>query len=334
MKKWLLVLLCLLVASAFFSEDASAQSNCLIGGGEIYDINQPGLFNCQAPPLFVFTGYTCWAWKCPPAAGPVESGCGPCGGKAKAGGPIILETGDTFIEENDIRIPGLANGLVLDRTWNSRWPTTQTASQVGLFGPNWRSTYEERIFGGSDNFIKYARSDGSFWSFSGFLGTVLAPANGGASIGLDNNRTQWTVTYKNGERRLFSYASGSLTAIIDRNGNTTQLTYDGLNRLVTVTDPASRHLTFTYANNTSYLVTGVTSDVGPSLTYTYDSQNRLIQVTRPDQTTLNFQYDSNSMITAVTDSNGKVLESHTYDSDHRGLTSSRAGGVEALTISY
>ncbi len=319
MKKWFMVLLCLLVASAFLSEDASAQSNCLIPGSEIYDINQPGLFNCQPPPLFVFTGYTCWAWRCPPAAGPQENGCASC---ASGGRPIDLTTGDTFIEENDVRIPGLGNGLVLDRTWTSQWPTTQTAFQVGIFGPNWRSTYEERIFGGSDNFIKYARSDGSFWSFGGFLGPVLAPSNGGASLSVDSNRTQWTVTYKNGERRLFNYASGSLTAIIDRNGNTTQLTYDGLNRLVTVTDPVSRHLTFTYASSSSYLVTGVTSDVGLSLTYTYDAQNRLIQVTKPDQTTLNFQYDTNSMITAVTDFNGKVLESHTYDSSHRGLTCS------------
>jgi hypothetical protein len=40
------------------------------------------------------------------------------------------------------------------------------------------------------------------------------------------------------------------------------------------------------------------------------------------------------MITAVMDSAGKVLESHTYDSKGRGLTSSRAGGVEAITVSY
>src|SRR4029077_12757374 len=105
------------------------------------------------------------------------------------------------------------------------------------------------------------------------------------------------------------------------------LTYDGLNRLVTVTDPASRYLTFTYASNTSFLITGVTASVGPSLTYGYDTQNRLSQVTKPDQTTLTFQYDSNSNITAVLDSNNKVLESHTYDSNHRGLTSSRANGV-------
>ena len=40
------------------------------------------------------------------------------------------------------------------------------------------------------------------------------------------------------------------------------------------------------------------------------------------------------MITAVKDSQGKVLEAHTYDSAGRGLSSSRANGVESVTISF
>jgi YD repeat-containing protein len=342
MERLRLVFLCFILFSGSFCADVWAQAppqSCLHGVSEVYNINVPGLFNCQPPPLFEFIGYTCWFLTCPPPDCVKECRCPPggCGGKGgnQGGKPIHFSDGNTFIEQNDVSLPGLSNGLRLTRTWNSTWPDTQMVSQVGSFGPNWRSTYEERIFGGSDNYIKYARSDGSFWSFGGGLGTVLGPANGGASLSLDNGLTQWTVTFQNGERRTFNYNSGSLTAIIDRNGNTTQLTYDGLNRLVTVTDPVGRHLTFTYANNTSFLVTGVSSDVGNlSLTYTYDTQNRLIQVTKPDLTTLNFQYDSNSMITSVTDSNGKVLESHTYDSNHRGLTSARANGVEALTVTY
>jgi YD repeat-containing protein len=125
-----------------------------------------------------------------------------------------------------------------------------------------------------------------------------------------------------------------LTTIIDRNGNTTTLTYDGANRLATVTDPVSRQLTFTYGSPSSHLVTGVSSSVGISLTYAYDGQNRLSQITNPDSTTISFAYDSQSRIMSVTDMNGKILESHTYDSNGRGLTSSRALGVDAITVSY
>jgi len=218
------------------------------------------------------------------------------------------------------------------------WPATLSAYQIGLFGPNWRSNFEERLFVGSDHYLKYARGDGSFWSLTYINSnggttnyTVVAPAN--VSATLSSGSSYWKLTFQNGEQRLFDNVSGKLTAIIDRNGNTTQLTYDSLVRLVTVTDPASRHLYFGYGSG-SYLVASVTSDFGESATYSYDIQGRLSQVTQPDGSTLSFQYDSNSFVSAVVDSNGKILEAHTYDSSGRGLTSSRANGVDAVTISY
>jgi YD repeat-containing protein len=183
--------------------------------------------------------------------------------------------------------------------------------------------------------VKYARADGSFWSFLFYGSTptyhLAAPAYGRAT--LVYGTSDWTVTFENGEKRLFDTTSGSLVQIIDRNGNVTHLSYDATNRLTTVTDPASRHLYFNYGTN-SNLIASITSDIGLSLSYTYDNQGRLIKVTKPDQTTVSFQYDTNSKITAVLDNDGKVLESHTYDSYGRGLTSARAGGVEAATVSY
>ena len=165
-----------------------------------------------------------------------------------------------------------------------------------------------------------------------------APANVSAKLvqtgGLISTNP-WILTFQNGEQRQFDYATGHLTAIIDRNGNTTQLSYDGSNRLVTVTSPTSQHLYFNYGTGaTANLVTSVTSDFGVTLSYQYDSQGRLSQITEPDLTTVSFTYNAQSEITAVTDNNGKVLESHTYDSTGRGLTSSQANGVNALTVTY
>lgn len=270
------------------------------------------------------------------------NGCHPipeCPSCNTAGNPIDLASGNTNITQTDVRVPGLGGGLSLARTWNSMWPPNESAYRQGLFGPNWRSTYEERIFTGNDGFMKYSRGDGSFWSF-GYTGNnnnsnyfgVASPANQTAT--LVGSTTNWALTFQNGEQRVFDIASGFLLSITDRNGNTTQLSYDSSSRLASVTDPAGRHLYFSYANPSSYVVSAITSDVGLSLSYSYDTQGRLVQVTKPDATTVSFQYDSNSYITAVLDSNNKVLESHTYDSQGRGLTSSRAGGVEAVTISY
>jgi YD repeat-containing protein len=331
-----LIVLTMMVCGDGFVASAQGPDDCWYWIGVSGPLNPPlGAFDCQC-----FDGCSCKMWKagasCAPAAAPPETapGPGPCPGGCQGGGPINLKTGNTYIEETDARVPDLGGGLTLLRTWNSMWPPTQAAFQTtGLFGLNWRSTYEERVFQGSDDYMKYSRSDGSFWSIAG--GSVDAPSSvSGVYLAINPSYTQYVMTFQNGEQRTFSYTSGSLTAITDRNGNTTQLTYDSLNRLTTVTDPGGHHLYFGYQNNSSYLVASVTSDVGISLSYAYDSRGRLTQVTEPDLTTLNYSYDSNSNITSVTDSAGKIIESHTYDSFGRGLTSSRANGVEAITVSY
>ena len=263
------------------------------------------------------------------------------------GHPINLATGNTFIAQQDVRVPGLGNGLTLVRTWNSL--LRSSLSSIGLFGPNWRSNFEERIYIDDDNTVAYARGDGSVWNFVAGASTTftppappntsvtfhpVAPSNATASLFYGST---WTLVLQNGEQRVFDGISGNLLSISDRNGNTTQLTYDGSYRLLSVTDPAARHLYFSYASPSSYLVTGVTSDVGISLSYSYDGQGRLTQYTKPDNTTVSFQYNNTSnpiLITTVLDQNGVVLESHTYDTLGRGLTSSRANGVEAVTITY
>jgi YD repeat-containing protein len=273
--------------------------------------------------------YLAAAMKCPPKP--------PCH-CTDGGSPISLSTGETFITQTDIRIPGLAGGLSLVRTWDSYWSANLVPFQVGVFGSNWRSTYEERIVMSTDNYVTYMRGDDLFWSFgtggSTTSWTVMSPANAAAKLNTDTSTNSYfTLTFQNGEQRRFDKTTGNLIAIIDRNGNTTTVAYDTSGRLSTVTDAASRYLTFNYTGNSS-LVSSVSSSVGISLSYSYDTQGRLAQVTKPDQTTVIFAYDSHSRITTVTDSNGKVLESHTYDTSNRGLTSSRANGVEAVTISY
>ncbi len=283
---------------------------------------------------------SCWVpnYTCPPAV----TICLKCLlGTPTASLPVSLASGNTYITQTDVRIPGLSNGLTLVRTWNSKWPVSLSRYGVGLFGPSWRSNFEEQVILDSDNYWKYLRGDGTIWAFGfWYFGSngvntwrTAAPANIAAT--LTSGSTYWTMTFPNGEQRHFDNTTGSLTAIIDRNGNTTQLSYDSANRLATVTDAASRHLNFSYPNGSSFLISGVTSDVGISLSYAYDSQNRLSTVTNPDLSTLSFTYNGNSsLITAVKDSNGKIIESHTYDSGGRGLTASQAGGVNAVTFTY
>jgi len=336
MKNTLALLLAVMVLQCVWSPSAAGQvGNTCLGvfgnGWTLFGGCPPGTitFYIEGP---ILVNCVVWTYHCPP----IDAGPETCPGCATAAAshPISLASGNTYIKETDVSLPGLSGGLQLVRMWNSMWPSTQTAYQIGMFGPNWRSNFEEHMFVGSDYYIKYARGDGSFWSFGYGPGTnlsVAAPANITASLVMGSS--YWTLTFQNGEQRLFDNLTGRLITIIDRNGNTTQLSYDGLGRLVAVTDPVSRHLYFGYSGSGS-LVTSLTSDVGISLSYSYDGEGRLTQVTEPDSSTLNFAYNSASLISSVTDTDGHTLESHTYDSSGRGLTASRAGGVDGVTVSY
>lgn len=334
----------------------------------------PGMHNCEqfAPFLDVCEVPN---WQCAAPNSPSETLTCPCSkgtspAKPTGGQPISLATGETFITETDISLPGLNGGLSLTRQWNSMWPSADSAYETGMFGPNWRSTYEEQVFVGSDYYFKYLQSDGNILSFgfgpdkpskysdadmmmsspfmmlagptgfghhqnaaSSVAEVAAGGGGGGGGAGVYIRPTYFAIHFGDGTERDFDINSGKLTAIVDRNGNATTISHDSLGHVSTVTDPAGRHLYFSYGSGTS-LVAAVTTDFGISTSYSYDTQGRLTQVTEPDSSTVSFQYDSNSLISEVLDSNGHVLEAHTYDSSGRALTSSQANGVNSVTLTY
>jgi len=349
-KKIFGALLFLLISQCLLSPPSAAQNAdpCNVTTSWWFtDPLPPGWFSYKPyPGAFVFLiaahlascspGPQC---NCPPPP-PSSPGSGPGPGPSSpttpvSSLPVYLTSGNTYIEGTDLSLPGLGGGLSLRRQWISPWPAGEALLSVGIFGPIWRSTFEEKVFMSADNWLRYARGDGSFWAFGYSHGAWIVASPAPASATLSQTATNWLITFQSGEKRLFSLTTGQLTAIIDRNGNTTQIAYDSSNRVATVTDPASRHLYFNYGN-TSWpnVVSSVTSDFGVTLSYSYDTSGRLVQITRPDLTTINYTYNAQSQITQVTDSNGKVLESHTYDSSGRGLTASQANGVNAVTYSY
>jgi YD repeat-containing protein len=303
--------------------------------------------------------YTLWWASCIPVLPAGAYDCAPVGGftsecvvntcvppcpecDAQSSKPVHLATGDTYITQTDVRIPGLGGGLALSRSWHSI--PFSSRSTLGMFGPNWTSSFEENVFVDTGNVVTYLRGDGGVWYFAwrswdsngNPYFAVGGPASQTATLTqmVLQPTPYWTLVFQSGETRVYDWISGKLLSITDRNGNTTALSYDASYRLSTVTDAVNRHLYFSYASPSSFLVTGVTSDFGVSLQYAYDGQGRLSQVTYPDQTTVSYQYDQGSRITAVMDSNGKVLESHTYNTCGQGLTAARGGGVEAVTVSY
>lgn len=290
---------------------------------------------------------------------PPSGGCSSC---TTAGQPIDLGTGNTYIQQTDVQLPGLGGGLMLKRTWSS----LPAGASGGMFGPGWLSNVEEQIYPDSDGTMKYLRSDGSVWSFA-YVGNppayvLVSPTNGQAvltEIIQANTPTGWMITFQNGEQRYFALNpawnrqskspqtnGGKLNSITDRNGHATTLAYDTTNQggvltetnVLSVTDSAGHTLYFTY--NDSSQVASVTSNPGTGINVRYSysptpgGYPALTRITQSDNTFVTYSYDAFGNITSVNDMNDKVIESHTYDLLRRGLSSSHANGVGALTVTY
>lgn len=262
----------------------------------------------------------------------------------QAGKPINLINGNTWITQRDYDLPGLAGGLELERTWNSGWPNMitwpggPTMDLSGMFGHSWRSTYEERLQTLTGGITKYWQANGNAWFFTwdsiNLVYVLTDPVTARGTLTYDSGTTQYTLTFKNGSKRIFNSA-GQLIALKDRNGNQTTITLDGSNRITQVTDAASRSIYFDYLNGTfPNLATALRDSVGTVATYLYDASGRLTKVTYADNAAINYVYNASNLITDVKDTNNVLLETHTYDAQRRGTLSERDNNVEKVTIFY
>jgi RHS repeat-associated protein len=206
-----------------------------------------------------------------------------------------------------------------------------------MFGDGWTSTYEESLSQSSSG-LKYWSGAGTAWTFSfnSSTGTytLSSPSDARGTLTFDSTLNQYTVTLKNGAKRSFD-SNGLLLKLLDRNANTTNLIYDNSGRLSTVTDAAGRTLSFVYADPSNLnQVTAISDAAGTIATYTYAPNGVLSSVIYADGSGFNFTSDASNLITNVTDPDGKAIESHSYDSMRRGLSSGEANNIRSVSISY
>jgi RHS repeat-associated protein len=262
---------------------------------------------------------------------------------ATGGGPVNLANGNTYIQQQDYSLPGARGGLSLGRTWHSMWQAllgtdSGAPGQAGMFGNGWISSYEQRlnlhtVNGGSGVKVWSSSGNSNFFSYNASLShyTPVSPLTLQAGLTFNSSNNTYTYTSHDGTQQVFTQA-GYLTTLIDRNNNQTVISYDGQNRITQVTDPVGRWIKFNYSDsNNPKQATSVYDAVGTIATYTYSNNDgnlhRLLSITYADGTALQFQYNdpnSNTLISAVVDGAGKVIEQHTYDTQRRGLTSARA----------
>jgi len=248
--------------------------------------------------------------------------CAPC---AAVGEPVSCLTGNMFLDQTDASIPGWGPGLNLTRSYNSG---TAYGGYEGAFGAGWTHTYEKKLDVMEPGVVMVRNSNGvaTFYRDSNGSQTFGAHLPATAKESVAESGGTYVRNFPDGAYETYD-SSGNLTSMVDAVGNTLSLAYES-GKLVSVTDPAGRQLTFTYAGGH---ITSVSGPAGVIAEYTYNGNN-LETVTYPDQSGYAFSYDADRL-TQVTDHEGVILETHTYEGN-RATTSEIADGQELYTFNY
>jgi RHS repeat-associated protein len=177
---------------------------------------------------------------------------------------------------------------------------------------NWLSYVTDDPNNAGANVSRYLAGGGAYYytGYKASTGQFVAQDNDGSIL---VRASQAPITYRHqladGSVEIYGQSDGAasyprnifLSQIIDSQGNTLTLNYDGQQRLTSLTDATGRQTTFTYGlPGHSLMVTQITDPFGRSANLTYDASARLSSITDVIGLTSSFTYDANSLVDSMT----------------------------------
>jgi RHS repeat-associated protein len=257
--------------------------------------------------------------------------------------PVNDATGEFWHTFTDFHIPGR---MPLDFT------RTYSSLRTGTLGPTgygWTDDYNEFLsFDGSGNATVHAGNGSAFVFTFTSPSTYMAAPSEHVSL-VKNGDGTFTLTDTGQNQTVFNAPVSNLSTLaklVDRHGGaayTLTLAYNGDGTLATVSDPASRTLTFSYQTiGSSKLVSSVTDSATPARTasFQYGTNSSdpttylsLTQVTDVAGGLTKFTYDSNHYLLTMTDPNSGVT-TNTYDSSSHRITSQKDPLQRVTGFSY
>jgi RHS repeat-associated protein len=202
-------------------------------------------------------------------------------------------------------------------------------STTGPLGIGWTHDFNVSIITNTNGSLYLRQGDGSSVLFSP-SGSVYYPdaMSRDTSTIVKNTNGSYTRTTRYGKVYNFN-SSGQLTSIVDRNGNTTTLTYTG-NNLTGITDSTGRTIVLGVSGGK---IISVTDFSGKTSTISYSAAGLISSIADPLGNTWNFQYDSNNRMVQKTDPSGNT-SSYTYDATTGMLTSSTDPNNMVISVAY
>jgi RHS repeat-associated protein len=258
-----------------------------------------------------------WHFVAPPPP-PVVDDFPPCSPSAcdcaRTGGPVDLATGNKIESTTDISFGGARGGLALTRTHTTG---LAAGAYVGRFGRGIKDNYDIQLTGdfqsrGAGRVLMPEERVGQLFNGDPDGGLFFTTAGSVVQLG-DSVRklTDGSFVYRraDGSEKRFD-SNRRLVAMLDRTGNTTNLSYAGAN-LIQITDPVGRSITLDY--DSSNRVTRATDPLGHIWQYSYDNAGLLFRVTDPLQNVTQYAYDFAGRLLSITDPRGALVKQLTYD---------------------
>jgi RHS repeat-associated protein len=250
-----------------------------------------------------------------------RGGCNPselgCCSRGQEADPCDTATGEFWLSESDLTVPGRGPPLDFKRTYSSIAAPVSASRPLGY---GWTHSYAMSLTEAPSGNVVIEQENGSTVRFTEDGGDYEAPSRVLASLE-KNTDGSWTFTRR--KRTEFRFdEEGRLQAQEDLNGNRTELAYDTAGRLQTITGASGRELELAY--NTANRIESVTDSANREVSYAYNSAGELTDVTDAGGGEWAYTYDSGHRILTVTDPRGKAKVTNTYDSATRIATQTDA----------
>jgi len=238
--------------------------------------------------------------------------------------PINTATGNYFMSHADLVVPGKGLSFNFTRAYNSLDPYS------GPIGAGWTHSFNVFLTASSSS-VTVKEADGHTATFTPTSGGNYTASTPGVFDTLFQNADgTYTLTRKNQTHFNFT-ATGQLTTIVDRNGNSQTLTYNSSGSLASILDSSGRP--FIFASDTNGRITSVSDPIGRIWQYTYDTNGNLVSVKDAAGGTTQYAYDTNHRMTSATDQRGVTFLQNTFDSNGRVINQRNARGF-STTLAY
>jgi len=265
----------------------------------------------------------------------------PVGDRPSGGDPVDLVTGEMFLVQTDLELPGVLP-VLLERVHMSNYRKGQ------WFGRTWASTLDQRVEVDDDG-IHYAAPDGVVLHYAVPTqpGQTVLPSEG-SRWPLRWDRESSTIVIEQPELgRSLSFPPGPtpdvarpLAAIVDRNGNRVMVVHDRDGVPTDVYHAGGYHVAVESHVTSAGIRIGGLLLVDPRsgertrlVSFGYDARGRLTDTVNSSGLPLVFEYDGEDRITAWSDRNGHRYEYH-FDASGRVTRTDGLGGFLAATFDY